>query len=135
MATYSDPAVARELMESSLGVGSKPDLSEAQLNTLFALAGTETGDWTSESLSAVVAMGWRWKAALVSNKYELGAGGASLKQNQWFDQCTKIANYYTTGEWAVGSTPGLMDSGALVDADEPFYFVSDFLTSGGSEWS
>lgn len=133
---YLDPAVARTMMESSLGVGSKPDLTPLQLDTLFELATLPEGGWSTESLTAVVAAGWRWKAALVSNKYELSGGGATLKQDQWFKQCMEMAKLYTSGEWVVGSSEGASPvSDPVIEADEPFFLVGNFLTPGETpEW-
>lgn len=124
------------MLEASIGVGSTPDLSGAQLDLLFAIATVKDDrgedQWTSESLSRAAATGWQWKAGLVADQFELGAGsGKTLKQNQWFEQCMKMATNYATGAFVVGEAvlPPIIDE----PDDAPFLFVGDFL-SGGSGW-
>lgn len=125
---------ATVLINAALAVGSKPDLEPERLQAVMLLAESVNADgdvtYTSESMARAVAAGWRWKAGIISNQYELGGGsGKYLKRNQWFEQCTAIADKYSNGVWMVdGSSP--VNEDTTEDVGDPFTLVMPFLVRG-----
>lgn len=74
MAQTSDAALARSLLNAALAFGkTKPDIDEPQMLLLMSQAAVTTTVgtvYTTASLNAVAAQGWRWKAALASAQYD-----------------------------------------------------------------
>jgi hypothetical protein len=81
MATLSDGALALQLLKDALAFGkTDPDIDENQVTRLLTQAAVvvEVGPspvYTSDSLNAAAAQGWRQKAALASGEYDDLGGG------------------------------------------------------------
>ncbi len=74
MAQTSDATLARSLLNAALAFGkTSPDIDEAQMTLLMSQAAMTTVEgtvYTTASLNAVAAQGWRWKAALASAEFD-----------------------------------------------------------------
>lgn len=74
MAQTADAGLARSLLNAALAFGkTKPDIDESQMLLLMSQAAVTVESetvFTTASLNAVAAQGWRWKAALASDGYD-----------------------------------------------------------------
>ena len=69
------------------------------LRGIFTFAADQKGsaryiDARSYDLDAAAAAGWREWMASKASLYQFSADGARYNRNEWFDHCTKMADYY-----------------------------------------
>ena len=109
-----------------------PPLSAEQVDALMSpaasIAPATLGTvYTEADLNRAVATGWQWKAALTSDRYDLGGGpGRSLTESQWHAHCTRMADRYRTGSWSVLGGSGTRSRGiGVVNLVTPQYVDGD----------
>lgn len=103
--TYPE-ATARTLLERAIAHASKPALSEADVDTLMAVAASEDAlgatIYTSAGLNRAAATGWSWKAGLTADQIEIkGSNGKALSLEQWHDHCVGREAAFASGAMTV----------------------------------
>ena len=126
MATLTDAALARRMVERAVAMTTTPTLDAEQVDDLMTLAASLDADlatvYTEADLNRAVAVGWGWKAGMVSDQYDLGGGpGRTLTRDQWYQHCREQAAMYQRGALSVLGGTGRGGSGigviSLVSAD------------------
>lgn len=106
MATLTDEALARRMLERAIANTTNPALDARAVNDLMTMAastvtnadGSTSTVYTEAKLNGAAATGWDWKAGLTSDQYDLGGGsGVTLTRSQWQETCEKRAERFRTG--------------------------------------
>jgi hypothetical protein len=88
-------AEARQQLEIMVAYDSDPILSATEVDLL--LSHSSTDDETVWNLNIGAAMGWRWKAGKVANRYNMSTDVTSLSRSQLFTQCREMEKSYRKG--------------------------------------
>lgn len=107
MATITNAATARTLLENAVAANEEPILATTDIDLLLELAAstdaaTQGTVYESAALDRSAATGWVWKAGRTIGEVDLGGGaGVSLKSSQLHDHCMSMAQHYASGRYSV----------------------------------
>lgn len=106
MIVYLDEVAARARLERALK--GTPALTPDDVDMLMVVALVE--DETDESLpgydiDAAAAEGWSWRAGELAEQRKVGAEGATVENQQRFDQAMKMVDHYRARSVAGSRVP------------------------------
>lgn len=98
-------ADARRLLERATAADTKPELTEAEVDDLMAMAESD-GAYSGADLNRAASTGWTWKAGKVTPDFTVSLeGGVKFSREQVYAHCLKMADDYLLGSASVIGTP------------------------------
>jgi hypothetical protein len=114
----TDATEARTLLELAVAWDSAPELTDIEVDQLFALASSENDDaetvYTGIDLNRSASLGWQWKAGKVAGYFTTALpDGMKFNREQVYEHCMTMAANYANGVLSVIGTglPGARRSG------------------------
>lgn len=105
----TDETIARRLLERAVQWDQAPTLTEAEVDDLMLMAGSDDdGDtvYTGAGLNAAASAGWTWKAGKVAADFTVALeDGVKFNREQVHAHCLEMAANYLLGEASVLGTP------------------------------